>query len=375
MSVFLRVDINIVAMLFLGLIRLIANGRLDREDPLNRAFLRVSLIVMIQLLFETGTCIMNQWTGQWPGSVSVFMHLCLFAVAPFLAYHWYILARNIFVSCDSGFMTRDKLLLPALLNAVITLLSPAYELVFYIDSFNVYHRGKLFFVASAITYFYFFYGLMLIIKGKRRMVKQEFALLFLSGVLPILGGIVQSLFYGTLFMWSSAAFSLLILYIYLLQRMVQLDDLTGAWCRSSFQEYMSKIVRQDECTKIGIIYIDIDGLKQINDRYGHLEGDHAIKTLIQLIRSVIRKDDVVVRMGGDEFVIVLDCATDEVLKTTVNRIETSLGDYNRTAEKGYRLECSFGADIFQSDCDGMEQFLHHIDTLMYQNKKMKKADR
>jgi diguanylate cyclase (GGDEF)-like protein len=267
----------------------------------------------------------------------------------------------------------DKLLLvPIAVCVILTLLSPRFKLLFYIDGANVYHRGAYFYIAAAITYFYLLYGLMVIIKNRKKMVAREYTILLMFGILPIFGGAVQTLFYGVLFMWSGAAFSFVILFIFLQQRMVQLDDLTGAWNRSSFESYMSASISQEGSVKKGIIYADIDDLKQINDKFGHLEGDFAIKAAVEAIRSVIRKSDMVVRMGGDEFVIVLEGGAAQAIGTTVGRMEAALEAFNQTSGKSYRLDCSFGADMFDSKCNSIDQFLHHIDCLMYENKKTKK---
>jgi diguanylate cyclase (GGDEF)-like protein len=373
MSVFLRIDINIAALVLLGILYFIASRRLDSQDMLSKAFLRASLIILLELFFETCTCVINKRPELWLIPVSVVLHVLLFVAGPVLTYLWYTLVKNMIVSERQGLTWADKILLiPAWLNAVLTLLSPQYKLYFFIDGSNIYHRGEIFWLFSVITYFYFLYGSLLIFKSRRKLVRQEFILLHVFSILPMIGGLVQTLFYGPLLMWSSTAFSLVIFFIFLQQRMVQLDDLTGAWNRSAFESYMLKNIKQNGSAKSGIIYVDIDGLKIINDEYGHVEGDFALKTTIRIIRNAIRKNDLVVRMGGDEFIIILNCATEEVLETTTSRIEASLMEYNKRAGKSYKLACSFGADVFNSDFKNFEQFLDHIDSLMYENKRMKK---
>lgn len=372
MSVFLRVDINIIAMILLGTVCFIAYKRLDKQDSLNRVFLRVSLIIILQLFFETITCIINQRPEKWLIPIAVFLHIGLFSISSVMAYYWYILVKNLVIPDEANYCKRNILLLiPVAISIFLAVLSPIYNFVFTISSLNVYERGPLFLVSAAITYLYIFCGFILIVKNKRKIVKQEFAILFIFSILPIIGGIVQTLFYGALLMWSSVAFSLVIVYIFLQQRMVQLDDLTGTWNRSSFDYYITQRLKQKTNEKFGIIYVDIDGLKNINDRYGHVEGDFAIKTSITIIKSVIRKNDIIVRMGGDEFVIILDCESNQVLEKTIERITEFFAQYNKNSGKNYNLACSFGADIFDSNFSSIEQFLHHVDNLMYQNKKEK----
>lgn len=372
MDVFLRIDINIMAMVLLGLVSFNAHKRLDRQDLLNKVFLIVSLIIIAQLFFETATCIINKRPEQWLISISVFLHICLFAIAPILTYYWYFFIKNLVVS-DEATVRKSNiiLLIPVMVSIVLTLLSPVYNFSFYIDSSNVYHRGPLFNINAAITYFYIFYGFILIVQNRRKIVKQEFVPLCIFSVLPIIGGLVQTLFYGTLLMWSGTAFSLVIVYIFLQQRMVHLDALTGVWSRGSFDYYISQRLKQKNNDRFGVIYFDIDKLKNINDSFGHVEGDLAIKTSIAIIKNAIRKNDIIVRMGGDEFLIILDCESNADLEKTINRINASFLEHNKNSGKGYKLECSFGADIFNSDYSSIEQFLRHVDNLMYENKRDK----
>lgn len=372
MDVFLRVDINIMAMVLLSLVSLNAYKRLDRQDPLNRVFITVSLVIIVQLFIETATCVINKRPEQWLIPVTVFLHICLFVIAPILTYYWCHFVKYLVVSDEATVKKRNiVLLIPVILSILLTLLSPFYNLVFYVDSANVYHRGPLFIISAAIVYLYIIYGFILVVKNRRKIVKQEFVPLCIFSVLPIIGGLVQTLFYGTLLMWSGTAFSLVIVYIFLQQRMVHLDALTGVWNRGSFDYYITQRLRQKNNDKFGVVYFDIDGLKNINDRYGHVEGDLAIKTSISIIKEVIRKNDIIVRMGGDEFLIILDCESNADLEKTIKRINASFSEHNKNSGKSYKLECSFGADIFNSEYSSIEQFLRHVDNLMYENKREK----
>ncbi len=376
MSVFLRVDINIAAMIMLGAVLLLAYRSLDRKDNLNSKFLSTCFIILIGVMFETITCIINRRPEQWLIPFSTLMHICLFAVAPVMSYVWYIF---VYIWVKPGVnLSRKKhilLLLPILVNFFITVLSPMKGWVFYITESNVYQRGSLFYASSVIIYSYLFYSLVLLFKQRKKIIKQEFIPLSIFGILPMLGGLAQSLFYGVLLMWSSCAFSLVIVYNFLQQRMVNLDTLTGAWTRGSFQYYISQRIKQNGNGGFGTIVIDLDGLKQINDEYGHLEGDQAITKAVQLVKSTLNQSSVVARLGGDEFVVILDCPSREDLNQTVMKIKSAFSQYNRTSDKRYKLEFSIGADIYNGNFSSFEQFLHHVDTLMYDNKKQKQVKR
>lgn len=372
MGVVLRVDINIAAFILLGAVLIIAYQQLDRQDLWNRRFLSTSWIVLFALFFETMTCVINKRPELWLIPVSVFMHLCLFITGPILTYSWYVLIYSWIIPELAIAKKRYVLmLLPVIINFFITALSPFFGWVFFINSANVYQRGPLFGASAIITFFYLFCALLLILKHRKRIVKQEVFSLFTVVILPIIGGVLQSLFYGLLFIWSSSAFALVIGYSLLQQRLIRLDSLTGAWARESFLYFISQKIKRGTDVRFGAIYFDLDNLKDINDEYGHLEGDAALKTTIRLVKSLLRKTDIIARLGGDEFILIADCESPEVLERLIARIRSRLKEYNEKSGKGYKLECSFGADIFNASHTSVEQFLHHIDNLMYSNKKGK----
>lgn len=372
MNVYLRIDINIAAIVLLGFVLWMAYNRLDKMDLLNKKFINTSMIIIIEILIETITCILNGRPEQGMIHASNFMHICLYVTAAILTYCCYTFIYSwIMPRGEIPIRRKILLLIPVALNSVITVLSPMYGFVFYINSSNEYQRGPYFYLSGLIIYFYLVISLVLIIKQRKKIIKQEFVPLFLVGLLPILGGIVQTLFYGVLLMWSSVAFSLVIIYNFLQQRMIHLDTLTGAWTRESFDYYLSQRIKQRDSFQFGAIFMDLDGLKQINDEYGHLEGDCAIKSTVQLVKGLLRKTDIIARLGGDEFVIILECKSKEVLDKMIERINACFAQFNETSKKQYTLECSFGADMFHSKFHTVEQFLNHVDYLMYKDKKRK----
>ena len=115
--------------------------------------------------------------------------LGLYAAAPMLTYFWYLMLSHWVVPEEK--ISRVKyiiLLIPVAVNLILTLLSPAYELVFYIDSANVYHRGPYFPLSVAIVYSYFLYTFALIWINRKKVVREELALLLIVGIMPVIGG-------------------------------------------------------------------------------------------------------------------------------------------------------------------------------------------
>ncbi len=368
-----RTDVNFIAAAVLGIILLIAAHRLDRSDKLNRAFFITGLIVILQLVIEAATCLLNGMPGAWIRSFDVVFHVVLFATAPILTYSWYRLARRMTNPTEKIPKALFFLILtPLVVNLVLTIVSAFNGIFFSVDLMNVYHRGPLFGFSAALTYFYLGLALLCIFIDRRKFVREDIVLMACATIMPILGGVFQSLFYGVLLMWSSVAFSLMILFIYLEQRLVRCDRLTGAWTRESFDYFIIRRMRQDQVEPFGMVLFDLDGLKEINDGFGHLEGDAALRACVDAVRRVIGCDDFIVRLGGDEFIAFIENATEAIPRILAKAI-AEIDECNRTSGKPYRLSVSFGGDVYSPAYPDIEAFIRHVDQLMYENKHSKQV--
>ncbi len=370
MEKFLRVDINLISILMLALIFMLAYRRLDRKHVLNQIYLITILVLSFGLFIESMTVIINGRNTEVFRIMSIGLHVILYAVAPVVAYAWYLLIRNFVVSKDDLTSRQKQLIfIPALVNILLSILSPFFGFLFSVSSDNIYQRGPLFWLAVVIIYAYLFLGVIYVMTKRKHILLSEFFLLIAFGSVPIIGGLVQSLFYGLLLMWSSAAFALIFVYIYLQERLIHMDSLTMTWTRKSFDYYISKRLRQKNVDPFGGVYFDIDHLKKINDQYGHLEGDQAINEIINRIRGVMNSNEIIARLGGDEFIIISPGKDKTRLKNLIKDIELSLSVFNENKEKPYSLSCSYGYGIYSEEFKSIDQFLRFIDQKMYQSKK------
>lgn len=142
------------------------------------------------------------------------------------------------------------------------------------------------------------------------------------------------------------------------------DSLTGLYNRHFFREVAEKeIARAKRYQRpLTLVFLDVDGLKKINDTYGHQEGDRILKKVGQVILNNCRKSDIPVRWGGDEFLMLLPETGVEEAKNLVERI---LAD-----AKGVRL--SYGLAFWKEDFSSLEDFVDEVDKKMYSAKKVKK---
>ena len=156
------------------------------------------------------------------------------------------------------------------------------------------------------------------------------------------------------------------------------DDLTGLYNRRGFltlaEERIQTAQAGDDSDELFIIFADIDGLKQINDTYGHDEGSSAIKKVAELLSKSFRNSDIIARLGGDEFVILVANAGYGTREIIINRIEKNIAGYNVRKNHPYEISVSLGAVPieFNGSKVTVDEFLREADSLMYQQKRKKK---
>ena len=142
------------------------------------------------------------------------------------------------------------------------------------------------------------------------------------------------------------------------------DPMTGVYNRRFFEEELQR-VRTPENLPIALIIADIDGLKTANDTWGHHIGDRVIIKTAQTIQSALRQDDVVARIGGDEFAVILRNTPLEAAEMVVRRIMKKCAD---TIVDGQSLSCSFGCAEMTNAAEDMSEVFARADRAMYQEK-------
>ena len=154
------------------------------------------------------------------------------------------------------------------------------------------------------------------------------------------------------------------------------DSLTGLPNRLLFEDRIEVAIERcrRDSSRFALIYIDIDHFKPINDRYGHLAGDVLLVGVAQRLRQAMRTGDTVARVGGDEFVVILERAPD--IEAASRRVEslamTLVAPYAlvlREETVDVKISASFGVALYPDHGDDYDSLLHAADDAMYRAKR------
>ena len=162
-----------------------------------------------------------------------------------------------------------------------------------------------------------------------------------------------------------------------LQALSLRDELTGLYNRRGFMtlaDHQTKLALRT-LTPLFLIFADLDGLKAINDTYGHDMGDQALMAAAQILQTAYRQSDLVARLGGDEFVVLYYCSGGDCADAILERLQDELRAYNSTSHnQPFKLSLSVGFAWFDPRYPlALEEILKEADEMMYARKKEKKV--
>lgn len=163
-----------------------------------------------------------------------------------------------------------------------------------------------------------------------------------------------------------------------LKRLSLRDELTGVYNRRGFNTLCNQhfYAAQRNKKSLTLYYADLDGLKIINDTYGHNEGDIAISSAANVLMKTFRKQDIIARVGGDEYIIMTVDSEKECEDTILARLKENIEDYNARVNKKYDLSISIGFVTYDSlDNILFEDIIREADEKMMEHKKTKKNRR
>jgi len=154
------------------------------------------------------------------------------------------------------------------------------------------------------------------------------------------------------------------------------DELTGLYNRRGFLALVNPLLKLAKRQKktLYMLYADMDKLKEINDTFGHQEGDLAIKDTANIFRSTYRESDIIARIGGDEFVVIPVESTGNNSTGIESRLQEMIENHNAKRERAYKLSISCGIAYYDpSTPTTIDELLHQGEKLMYEQKQKKRG--
>jgi diguanylate cyclase (GGDEF)-like protein len=358
-----------IAILLLVVIYYERNG--DKASRHTRLFLGMLQLGVLMMIFDS----MGRFDGNpdtvYPmiNSIGNFM---IFVLAPVLPSVWlYYVYYYISPDGKATKFINMSVISVNLANFVLVIASQFNGWYYSIDAMNMYQRGPLYVIGPILTFYLLLTSTAYVVLYKSKVQHTHFIPFLVFPVAPFIGTLLQTIIYGYPFALMGLIFSVLMIAFFAQSIETNMDYLSGVYNRKRLEGYLhKKIANSSRTSTFSAIMADVNGLKEINDTYGHTVGDEALVTISSLLRSILRSNDFVARYGGDEFCIILDTSNEQTLVRVVNKIKRQLAAYNEMSLKPYTLGLSMGYAVYDPD-SGMneKEFYNTIDAQMYEDKK------
>lgn len=354
---------NIISLLLLGTLYFANKQRMSYERDMKI----VQMMMAITAISNVADCCVF-----YISDAGIFSRIILYLSGSWLflgniliGYTW---ARFLTTHLSIPFSnTRKKVYMSGgLIGCILLIINLFYPLVFYYDE-NGYNRGPAYMVFLIFALLYILDSLYLYAECRKKAGTMKlFPVQVFLGPIAI-GLIVQYLFLETAITWTSLAVSIAGVMTALKNEMIFLDRLTGLYNRV-YLEFLQKQACRKKNVWVAGIMIDLNGFKQINDNYGHSEGDVALIIVADLLRKSFSEYGVVTRYAGDESVVMLNTTDEQFIQELIEHAKNNFTEENEKNDKPYQLSASMGYAISNLSDETIDDFMNRIDKEMYQDK-------
>ena len=253
-----------------------------------------------------------------------------------------------------------------LIACILLIINLFYPLVFS-SSDGVYRRGPAYIVFFLFVSFYIVDSLVLYVRCRKKIGTLKLFPVHMC-LVPIINGLVMQLFFKEIYItWTSVVIAVAGIMTALKNELIFIDCLTGLYNRV-YLTFLQQEAQKKKSELVAGIMLDLNGFKQINDNYGHSEGDAALILVADLLRKAFCEYGIVIRYAGDEFVVMLHTTDEQLITDLIARAKDVFEEENKTNDKPYQLSASIGYAISDLNKETIDDFMNRIDKLMYQDK-------
>ena len=355
---------NIISILLIGTLYL-ANRQKAEYDRDMRLLQQMMVTIGIANISD---CCVYYLAGSSNIVIKVLVFLSgsgLFLGNVMIGYLW---AKFIMVHMNIPFsdIRRNIYRTIGLISIVLLVINIFYPLVFSVSD-GRYQRGFAYIIFLIFAVFYILDSLYLYVKRVKKNGSLKLFPVHIFLIPVILGVVIQAFFVEISITWTSIAISVAGIMTALKNEIIFTDCLTGLYNRMYLEFLHKRACNKKDCWVSGIM-IDLNGFKQINDNYGHAEGDLALCIVADLLRKSFSEYGVVTRYAGDEFVIMLNTTDDQLIQKIIKSAKKNFVTENEKNDKPYQLSASMGYAITNLSNETIDDFMNRIDEQMYQDK-------
>ena len=355
---------NVISLLLIGTLFLSNRRRIGKDKDVG-IILRMMAITAVSNVADCCVFYLDYSSGVF---FQILLFLCgswLFLGNVLIGYTW---ARFLTTHLNIAFSKTRAVVYRAggLIACALLIANVFYPLVFYYVGSD-YKRGPVYGLFLLFAFLYIADSLYLYFKCRKITGTLKLFPVHVFLVPVVIGVVVQTLFYEVSIIWTSIAIAIAGIMTSHKNETIFQDYLTGLYNRVYLSFLQKQASRKKNSVVCGIM-IDLDGFKQINDKFGHLEGDNALIITADVLRKSFGEHGAVTRFAGDEFVVMLNTTDEQFVKELIERAKINFEEANVANKLPYRLSASMGYATSDLSVESVDDFMSRIDKRMYRAK-------
>ncbi len=365
------IDLNFYSILILLILYFSIVNRKQQLSTSNNFFVVLIFSTILMLVLEALSWGFDGLTGTTALRSNIIFNFILFALNPLVPIVWLnYIDFKIFNSLDR-LKKRLFYIHYLIFSIVIISINLKTGWIYSISETNFYNRGPFIILFTVYLFVILFSSIIPLFRNRKSLDTSVFSSYFFFTFFPVAGAVLQTVFMGQLLIWNAVSLAVLGTYVVLELRNLSKDFLTGLASRRELDEWIKYRVRNSGLKQtFAVIMIDLDDFKNINDTYGHKEGDVALKTFSNIISPAFKKKDIIGRYGGDEFLVIIDTDYDLMVDKAIQRMHSSIDDFNNKGIKPYKLKFSAGGVLYDPVLhNDYKELIHQADQKMYKVKR------
>lgn len=338
----------------------------------NTIFAFLGIVLIITLIAEALGWLIDKTESPYLMKLNIIVNMLIYAITPLNAFLLTLYLHSIIFTYTKLSKKWAVFSIPLLINLAITITNPILKLYFYVDETNTYHRASFFYVMVLISYTYIVFFIIYLFVNKKQVKRNDFYAFLVLMLFPITGGIIQTLYYGVGLIWPFFSITYMGFNLIIQQAIITNDYLTGIKNRGSLDRELEIMITTAKIKNSGFfgVMFDLDYFKEVNDTYGHSEGDELLKAFSNILSATFRRSECVARLGGDEFMVLIEHYDNFDINNILKRLNENIRNFNETSQKPWKIAMSCGVLYFDPKLSMDRQiFYKKIDEQLYNDKK------
>jgi diguanylate cyclase (GGDEF)-like protein len=377
MDFFLKYDVSLLSTFMLLILYITIKFREDTTSVTVRLFNILIWVNIYMLMLEILSWHFDGMSGEFNWYANYVINLLFSWSSPLITCVWASYIDYHMFHSLKRLKKRWFYMQPMIIMTIFMIINFSTPFIFSVNENNIYSREPFVWLIILLNTSMVIYKWVDAYKHKDKINRQIVVSMLAFLLLPTIAAVAQVLIYGAFIIWPIMSITIIVFYIHLETVSTSTDYLTGLMSRYRVDDHISYLINKKQ--KFGLVIIDLDDFKNINDEFGHAFGDKALRIFSKNLKSSFSKNAIVGRFGGDEFIIITKTLTETEIAINFNKLSKRIKEVSSENKIPFEIKYSFGYYIWdKKDNLNYEELLDLADKDMYKNKKeqknLKKSD-